>query len=331
MLGRTTGLAAAALTAALLSPGTAGASSAQQIPDPHAGPLLSVLASRSEVGAADGCVAKAAGVRSLATEVAMLHDQGITTTGSLVTSRTAKSTSTCVHYDSSLTISWQEAHRLTRLYGMNFVSHTATYPNDLSVLTPQQAYAETCGSAKVIDAHGLPGAHGLIAYPGAQTFPRQTQIQYGQKCFDFGRRYGGNGVSTRADAMKPPYIQDTAAPNGGPCNTPGAPCYAGTSSGPKRYQPPAFFARRIQALKAGDWMNLQFYVLVTGTSPAYTTSTERWDCTSPDPKLHWTNDAERYCAQDFDAISAMMKAVPKGQFTTPYGVGRAYGRPTNYS
>jgi hypothetical protein len=47
---------------------------------------------------------------------------------------------------------------------------------------------------------------------------------------------------------------------------------------------------------------MQFYLLVTGTNPAYTTNTTRWDCTAADPQLHWSNDAERYCYSDFQEV-----------------------------
>ena len=46
---------------------------------------------------------------------------------------------------------------MARNFGWSFVSHTATYPADLSSLSPARRYAETCGSAATLDAHGLPG------------------------------------------------------------------------------------------------------------------------------------------------------------------------------
>ena len=62
------------------------------------------------------------------------------------------------------------------------------------------------------------------------------------------------------------------------------------------------------ALEPGQDLNLQAYVLVTGTNPTYTTSKDRWDCTNPNPAYHWANDAERYCFADFQRI---VMAIPE--------------------
>src|SRR5262249_53961544 len=71
---------------------------------------------------------------------------------------------------------------------------TATYPSlqKIQNLTPAQAQAETCGSLATLKAHGLPGAAGMIAYPGSYTKNPAVvnlQTQYGQTCFDWGRQY----------------------------------------------------------------------------------------------------------------------------------------------
>ena len=50
--------------------------------------------------------------------------------------------------------------------------------------------AETCGSLDTLKAHNLPGAAGMIAYPGSYTKnPAVVNLQtnYGDKCFDWGR------------------------------------------------------------------------------------------------------------------------------------------------
>ena len=76
-------------------------------------------------------------------------------------------------------------------------------------------------------------------------------------------------------------------------------------------------------------MTIQAYVLVTGTNPLYASSTIRWDCTSSNPALHWSNDNERYCYSDYKRIIAAVAA--KGIPTTdPLSVGVAFGRPVSY-
>ena len=51
-------------------------------------------------------------------------------------------------------------------------------------------------------------------------------------------------------------------------------------------------------------------MLVTGKSPAYTASRIRWDCTSTNVRMHWTNDNERYCYQDWQAVVRAVQAGP---------------------
>ena len=70
---------------------------------------------------------------------------------------------------------------------------------------------------------------------------------------------------------------------------------------------------------------------MTGTNPPYSSAnTTRWDCTSPDPRLHWTNDNERYCLSDWEQIVAAIAARPDIVVTDPLTVGIAYGRPATY-
>lgn len=67
---------------------------------------------------------------------------------------------------------------------------------------------------------------------------------------------------------------------------------------------------QINALEPGQDLNLQAYVLVTGTNPAYTTNKDRWNCTNPNPAYHWSNDAERYCFADFQRIGTAIQNNP---------------------
>ena len=60
----------------------------------------------------------------------------------------------------------------------------------------------------------------------------------------------------------------------------------------------------IGALRPGQWFTLQAFILVTGSSPAYTRNKTQWDCTSQGPNLHWTSDEERYCYSDWQQIVA---------------------------
>lgn len=307
---------------------TTGASTATATPP---GPFATFLFSRTEITAADGCQPNDVGIARLDTTVApYLAARGMKGTGTLVTDRTLANANKCTHYDSSLMASWAQAHTLADTNGWSFVSHTATYPANMAGLTDAQAQAETCGSAQTIDAHGLPGGHGLIAYPGAQPLPVALQTDYSSKCFAWGRMNASGGRTWKSDATTSPYWQRTSAPNGGPCNDSTAACYNFSATGSKRYVLPSQIIPYVQSLKPGMWFTLQAYIEVTGTNPPYTSSPIRWDCTSPDSALHWTNDNERYCLSDWQQIVDAVAAVPAIQVTDPLSVGVAFGRPATY-
>lgn len=331
-------LAAIPLTAtAVLTPGNGlsapRAAVVPHTPGPHvtdpasAGPFITLLFSRTEITAADDCIENNATIARLDTTVApYLRSLGLTGTGTLVTGKIKDAALTCTHNGDSLMGSWANASGLAAKYGWSFVSHTATYPSHMASLSPEQARAETCGSAAAIDAHGLPGGHGLIAYPGAQPLPEKLQANYGALCFAWGRRYGHAGLTSSAAGQTPPYWQNTAAFKGGPCNTVGAPCYKIQAIGSTRYTTPDSIIARIRALRPGQWLSLQAYLLVKGTSPAYTQNGTRWNCSSSEPALHWTNDVERYCYPDFQQIMRAAAATPGITVTDPHTVGAAFGR-----
>src|SRR5262249_57586606 len=120
---------------------------------------------------------------------------------------------------------------LAKNEGWSFVSHTGSYPGlgAIENFTPAQAYAQTCGSEATIAGHGLPGAAGMIAYPGSYTKNPAVvnlQAQYGQNCFDWGRQddhaqKGMNDLATQSTT--PPYWAYPVPVVGGPRNQPTPP------------------------------------------------------------------------------------------------------------
>jgi hypothetical protein len=340
-------LSAAAVAAAVALVPAAGAAARGPSLAPHTGaapvrnatnppgPFVTLLFSRTEISAADNCVEDDTNIARLDTTVApYLRSLGMAGTGTLVTKRTGDTTRHCTHYNDDLTASWADATNLAQNYGWKFVSHTATYPSLTKIenLTPQQAYAETCGSLATIKAHGLPGAAGMIAYPGSYTKNAAVvnlQTQYGQTCFDWGRQYdhAKHGINDLATASTtPPYWVYPAAVVGGPCNDSTQPCYTvHVQNG--RYTMPSKIIKYIQSLQPGQWFIFQAYILVTGTNPKYTDDKMRWDCTSPDPAEHWTNVTVRYCWSDFQQILQAIAAKPGITVTDPQTIGQAWGRP----
>lgn len=326
--------AGAAVRPASADSGAVAVTARTPLPQPGpaaAGKMYATLYfSRTEVDAADGCAPDHTGIARLDTTVApYLQSQKMAGTGSLVTSITHRAVNNCTHGGDSLTASWAQAALLAQVYRWHFVSATATYPHNWARLTPLQQQAETCGSANTIAAHGLPGAHGLIAYPGAQGLPASVQAAYGAKCFAWGREYDKSGTTTAAMGTAAPYWQFTRAFDGGPCNDPAASCYTMAAHGSPRYATPDQIIALVDALQPGQWLTLQSFILVTGRNPAYNGNGTRWDCTSPNPALHWTNDVERYCYNDFQKVVQAIKARHI-IVADPLTVGVAFGRPATY-
>jgi hypothetical protein len=290
------------------------------------GPYATLLFSRTEITAADDCTVDNRGIARIDTLVApYLAARDMAGTGTLATDATKQAKLGCTHERSSMTASWAHATALAQEFAWSFVSHTATYPRSLADLTPEQSEAETCGSAETLDAHGLPGGHGLIAYPGAQPPPVALQTNYGSRCFAWGRGHsGGTGITKASAATTAPYWQRTLTANGGPCNATALPC--SNPSDTRRYLLPDKMVSLVNSLAPGEWFTLQSFVLVRGKSPAYSTSNIRWDCSSPDPRLHWTNDWERYCYADWKAVVRAIAARPDVTVTDPLTVGVAFGR-----
>ena len=294
---------------------------------------MTLLFSRTETAAADNCVPDNSGIAPLDTVVApYLRSLGMPGTGTLVTGVTQATAPDCTHSGDSLTSSWANAADLAKNFGWSFVSHTATYPAQLGKLTPTQSYAETCGSVAALDGQGLSGGHGLIAYPGVQAPPAALQDGYGANCFAWGRMYNKSGLTLASAGATPPYWQQTVAVNGGACHVQTAPCYtvAAGTNGHLRYDEPSAIIAQIQALQPGQWFTLQAYILVTGSNPGYSHNMTRWDCTSPNPALHWTNDNERYCYSDWQQIVNAIAAMPSVTVTDPLTAGVAFGRPASY-
>jgi hypothetical protein len=313
-------------TAILATTGAAGPASARAAASPP-GPFVSFLFSRTEMVGAVNCVPNGSGIARLDTEVApYLASLGMTASGTLVTGRIGETTRVCTHSNASMMGSWSDAASLSQRYGWHFVSHTATYPANISSLSPARLEAETCGSAKAIDAHGLRGGHGLIAYPGAQPPPTTVQAKYSARCFAWGRKYDPSATTAITAGTTAPYWQLTSSPQGGPCNDSSAACYH--FAGSRRYVLPEQFISRVNALVPGKWLTMQAFILVKGTNPP--SSAIKWDCTASSSRLHWTNDIERYCLRDWKSIVRAVQARKDITVTDPLTVGIAFGRPASY-
>src|SRR5579871_4159791 len=299
-------------------------------------PQVTILFSRTAMTASDdylpdgafSCQADDAGIATVTGTVApYLASLGLAPiTGTVQTANTQPTVEWCSHYRETKAASWADLSNLASQYGWRFVSHSATYPSvaQWANMSADQVYAETCGSASALEAHGLSGATGMFAWPDNKVAP--NALSDVEQCFDVSRRYGA-GVSTASQVDNSPYYQSTRQLLGGHCD-------AGTSQCPSdsiglRYSPPQNAINQINGLQPGQWLTIQVYLLVTGTNPAYTKSHDRWDCTSSDPTLHWANDAERYCFSDFQQVmTALASKVAQGQIviTDPATAATRLGR-----
>jgi hypothetical protein len=282
-------------------------------------PFVTLLFSRSAVTAADACVENDTGVARLDTVIAPeLARRGMIGTGSVETGITQDTSLACIHGRTTLAASWSLLAHLRDAYGWRFVSHSSTYATNLGSLSPAEQYAETCGSLKVLEAHGHWSADGLFAYPDNK-WSLQVQQDYVSKCYAFGRQFG-SGPTSRTEATTSPYWQRTEGIPGGRCNNPALAC--STLKTLVTYRSPDHIAAQLASLAPGQWLTLQTYLLVTGTRAGL------WDCRSTDWYDHWTTDAERYCYSDYLRI---LDAIPSTAIVTdPKTVAKAWGR-TNYT
>ena len=158
--------------------------------------------------------------------------------------------------------------------------------------------------------------------------PTTVQAKDAATCFDWGRLYGDDGITPASAGKTPPYWQHTISLNGGSCHVRGQPCHNVTPGSPTgklpHYVVPSKVIASIKALGPGQWLTFQSYVLVKGTNPAYLHNTTRWDCRSRNPQLHWTNDNERYCYNDWKRIVQAVAARPDITVTNPVTVGVAF-------
>ena len=226
----------------------------------------------------------------------------------------------CPHSGETYGSSWANLTTLMNL-GWSFIDHSATYATNWSSLTQQQQYDQTCGSRNVITSHGLPGANGQFDWPN-NSFDATVNTNFVRKCFSFSRGYG-TGVTTASQIALNNGQQSTRGVSGGHCNISGLPCT--TVNKVKAYTLPSTVIAQMHSLQPGQWQNLQTYLLVTGKNPTYATNTTRWDCTSSDPRYHWTNDVERYCWNDMRTVLAALNADSSVKSNSPAGVATDWG------
>ena len=273
-------------------------------------PFVTILFSRSQWSVHEDC-AVPGGAVTLETVAADLARRGWAGTGSVVTSRIGTTDLRCTW--NALYPTWATLQRLHSSYGWQTTSHSATYPN-MTLIARDRQFAESCGTLSTFTDHGFGRAWGMFSYPNDQ---RSLEIQRDvvSTCFAFGRRNGAK--RNQLSAAQAPWWANVRTVNGGACRAEGTPCSAVPT--PYRYQDP-FALRSFVAVSAGEWAVPQFHKLVSGSK---STGTVRWDCTSTDWRLHFSNQTEVYCWNDYQRILAGIPSV--AVVTDPATVARSWG------
>jgi len=270
--------------------------------------------SYNPVNGSPGC-SPVPGILSLTQIAEDLTARGMTATAAVVVAYTGASSEMCYH--ANIYADWADLQTLTSDDGWAVVSAGLTY-TDITQLTPAQQLTESCGSLPSFTAEGL-SANGLFAYPDNQ-YNATVQSTVVSTCFYYGRTYQG-GVNDES-TMNPNGFQASTSITGGACEMVGAPCHQPIKGQKgKHYTSPVKLEGRVASEGDNQWIDLQFYKLVSGTGHDGMYS---WDCTSSNPSLHWSSQPELYCQNDFDAI---LSSVPAGVVVTdPASVAAAWGR-----
>jgi hypothetical protein len=266
---------------------------------------VSILFGRNQSGVVNGNCQPAAGSVSIPTALATFKRHGWIGTGLVVVAWTRETTDNCSQGTSFP--SWATMRSWRDQFGYQAVSE-GDYIN-VKTETAPQVYDQSCGLLPKFSTEGFARAWGMWAYPGNVSTPiDQTQII--DRCFAYGRQYGGQVNRLPVAA---PYFAVAQQLRGGNCNLPNLPCSHIYSWG-LPYEPPSQIAAEVQ-VHGGQWRAVQVYRLVTGASPD-------WDCTSPDWHAHWTDRHETYCWND---LLSALAAMPAGTIVTdPASVAQAF-------
>jgi hypothetical protein len=239
-----------------------------------------------------------------------LQRRGLRPVVQVVTGFTGEATRLC--RQPALIASWNDLRAWHLQYGLEAVSLTKTKP-DMRTLSAERQRDESCGTLPLFAMHGFDRAWGLFSYPN-DAWTTQIQRTIVASCFAYGRDYN---VSVNTRPVPAPYFARVREMIGGDCNAAGQACANGPA--PRRYILPSTYAA-LMTVKPDQWRVLQAYRFAVGSLPG------RWDCTSSDPRLHWTWRSETYCWIDYLRI---LDAIPRNGsvvVTEPATVALAWGQ-----
>jgi hypothetical protein len=322
---RLIGFAIAAATLAV-APSMALGSSGQTTPGPG---YLTIQFGRSIEGSYTGtstACARVSGIQTLQQDAADLQSRGMIGTSPVILNRAGASTEDCINGD--VYADWTDLQSLNATYGWQVDSAGTDYTYMTnSTLTAADQTAESCGSLPTFTAEGFNDASGLFAYPDNKS-TATIQQNIVAPCYAYGRLYAtassyATSINNR-NAMNANGYQLTTNVLGGECNDPTQSCYSiSTVVNNSHYESPVALAALVASEGNDQWLDLQFYRLMTGVSTDG--AKDSWNCDPTQPWTeHWTSVVEGYCAVDFDQI---LDSVPAGIVSAdPATVAAAWGR-----
>ena len=261
------------------------------------------------------------GMMSLDQVVSGLASMGVGVTAAVVPSRTLDSGMKCVNGD--LYPNWTDLGSLRDVYGLTVVSASQNYVN-MTTLSSDQQFQQSCGSLGALIAHGHHRAWGLFAYPNNK-YTSGIQSDVVSNCFAFGRTYKTSSdslvnLTNYQSTMGPPWLEVTVDVGGGRCRDTTQPCNAPTPNKLGIYASPQKLST-LTRVGTGSWRSLQFYSFVTDKNLS---GPLQWDCTGASWMQHWTSRFEVYCWNDL--IYALGAKPSTVVVTDPTTVAEAWGR-----
>lgn len=272
--------------------------------------FASVVFSRSAFAPAKGCSPMPGSV-SMDQALAWLSSVGVRATASVVVDRTAADTRVC--YNGVVQSSAADLRAWREQYGLVVTSHGLTHNNFTSMSADQQR-VEACGSLSWFTEQGHTEAWSMFSPASAQITKEAAKVV--SECFAYTRVYGKK-VNTQGQMLN--NYAKTWGLLGGACNDPALACYAmKTTPTQARYDSVPNVVAHVRSVGAGQWVLVQGYTYVTGSSPGL------FDCTSADWRAHWTLRPEMWCWNDFQTvITSVADDVLR---VTPDEVAAAWGR-----
>ena len=211
---------------------------------------------------------------------------GIVATNTIVPGWTDETEPSCIN-SASLVGSWETSAFLRDVHGWTAVPHGTNKVNLAQITDPDELFNETCGSIPLLEEQGHTDASSFFNFPGNRRSDEAEEVV--ATCFSFGRRYTGPQANS-FDEVRSGDLIKTYSVAGGTCLG----CER-THDGD--YKHPQDIVNGVVGDPTQDtWGLVLFYKLVVGSKDA---GHQQWDCTSPNPAEHWTNQGEIYCWDDF--------------------------------